>query len=172
MIEREDKKMKEKIIKHIVALLITDILIVGVFIAYIFFVAQQAKHHYYYHPNYFMGSFNATKTSDGWIIRGYAYISCYNSTADCNVELSHLHYLVYNSSKGYIYEEGYVISIKNKPSPLGIVFYDVDNDNILSEEDYMFIPSKNESSVNHPHSRDVVIFAYDNCVGSADVYLP
>ncbi len=87
------------------------------------------------------------------------------------VELSKLLYAVYNITSGYVYENGLVGSIKNKTSSIGIIFHDVDDNNLLSDEDYMFIPLKNINNGNYPHSGDAVVFRYSNAImaGEQDI---
>ena len=172
MIERKEEDVLKD---QITVLLIIDVLL-AVIIAGIFLITipQQERP---YNPCMFFGSFNATKTSDGWVIKGYAYMGKINNSTegyyfDHKVELSHLHYSVDNHSNGHIYERGYISSIKNKTSSLGIVFYDVDNNGILSKGDYMFIPRIEENSMNHPRSGDYVIFGYDGCDCVSVVHLP
>ncbi len=143
MIEREEEILKKQIIVLIVINSLLVLIIGGIFLVTIF---QQERYH---HPDVFTASFNVTKTHDGWIIKIYAGIKRYNGSGDYHgdykVELSHLYYVVYNISNGHIYEKGYISSIKNTPSSLGIVFYDEDNNGILSKGDYMFIPRIDET---------------------------
>ena len=166
-----DIKKQIKILKIINIILLICIAFTIYLMAVEYYEYQQEKP-----PDIFRGFFNVTKTPDGWIIKGYAYILKPNSTGaysyiDRKVELSHLRYDVDNNSNDYVYESGYISSIVNKPSPLGIVFYDVDNNGLLSKGDYMFIPRKGNST-NYPHSGDKVIFMYDGCDGAFVVGLP
>ncbi len=130
-------------------------------------------------PNLFEYSLNINKTADGWIIKVHGWLEIYNRMTgkydkNYRVELSKLLYAIYNTS--HFYEERYVSSIKNKSSPFGIIFYDVDNNNLLSDGDYMFIPMLKNSS-NYVHSGDFVEFRYNGYItptntGTEKVKLP
>lgn len=129
------------------------------------------------HPCKFNSIFNVTKTSDGWVIKGHAWIMQYNESSgeyykNYSVELSKLSYAVYNVTTGYVYDKGTVKSIKNKTSPIGIIFHDADGNDLLSQEDCMVIPLKNVSGENYPHSGDRVVFSYDGCECASGVELP
>ena len=170
-IEKEKEILKKQIIVLIIINSLFALIIAGIF--FITFIQQER----YYHSDVFIASFNATKTHDGWIVSNVqAWIKRYNCSGDYyvddKVELSHLYYVIYNVSNEHIYEKGYISSIKNTSSSLGVVFYDVDNNGILSKGDYMFIPTAVENSENYPHSGDRVVFSYDGCECASGVELP
>ena len=150
---------KNKIIKFIFIIIIISIIIIP--------VALFVYYYWFYNPceraSIFICDVNVTSASDGWIITLKA--EAYDNYVNYNIKLSKLYYIIYNYSQTermYIYEEGYVSSIKNKPSPLGVIFYDVDNDNLLSDEDYMFIPKhENNSTLKYPHSGDYIFFRHN-----------
>lgn len=84
--------------------------------------------------NKFIIFLKATKTSNGWIIKGYGWIEKYNQNTgkyekDYRVELSKLYYKVFN----------------------------------VSNNDYLFIPQRNNSDRNYPHTGNTVAFSYVGC---------
>ncbi len=132
-------------------------------------------------PNLFVCSLDINKTSEGWVIKMHGWLEIYNQFTgkyrkNYNVSLFNLYYSVYNSSSHFYYEDGYLSYIKNNTSPHGIIFHDVDSNNLLSDGDYMFIPMLKNSS-NYIHSGDFVEFLYNGYITptnteTEDVKLP
>ena len=154
--------MKNKIIDLTFNIIIICIIImpVALFVYYYWFYTTPPSPIFVYNVN-------ISTTSDGWIVKLCAWVRVYTDEQHYydkyNIKLSKIIYIIVNYSDHYgsIYEDGYLISIKNKPSPLGIIFYDVDNDNLLSDEDYMFIPKhENNSTLKYPHSGDYIFFRH------------